>query len=125
MFSRCHVIEMRSLNVILDKPNDAMIDKNMFIQKYFQMLPLKMDPSFGLYKVKLFKKKHEEVMDVCDLFNSTEIDSSITNNLYSIPSKSPELFSITEINVRIDLKNISSCLFYYQFSIVLTILVSY
>lgn len=92
---------MRSLNVILDKPSDAMIDQNMFIQKYFQMLPLKMDPSFGLYKVKLFKKDHGNAMDVCDLLNNTDVDTNTTKNLCSITSKSPELFLITEMNVSI------------------------
>lgn len=81
---------MRSLNVILDKPNNIIVDQNMFIQKYFQMLPLKMDPNFGLYKVKLFKKITEGHTDVFKVSNDT-------NN--SIHMKSQEMFSITEINV--------------------------
>jgi len=75
---------MRSLNVILDKPNDTIINQNMFIHKYFQMLPLKMDPNFGLYKVKLFKKMNEELIDICKLSKSTY---------------EQDMFSITEINV--------------------------
>jgi len=81
---------MRSLNVILDKPKDTIIDKNMFIHKYFQMLPLKMDPNFGLYKVKLFKKIIEGHIDACKVSNGTND---------SICMKSQEIFSITEINV--------------------------
>jgi len=81
---------MRSLNVILDKPKDAIVDQNIFIQKYFQMLPLKMDPSFGLYKVKLFKKNNDELIEVCNVLNDT---------YDSISMKSQEVFSITEINV--------------------------
>ncbi|XP_026804803.1 uncharacterized protein LOC113548228 [Rhopalosiphum maidis] len=81
--SNCYLIEMRSLNVILDKPNDTILNQNMFIQKYFQMLPLKMDPNFGLYKVKLFKKKNEELIDICKLSKSTY---------------EQDMFSITEIN---------------------------
>jgi len=81
---------MRSLNVILDKPKDTIVDQNMFIQKYFQMLPLKMDPNFGLYKVKLFKKVNEERIDACKVSNDT---------YDSICMKYQEIFSITEINV--------------------------
>jgi len=81
---------MRSLNVILDKPKDTLVDQNMFIHKYFQMLPLKIDPNFGLYKVKLFKKNNEEVTDVWKASNNT---------CDSISLKSQEMFSITEINV--------------------------
>ncbi|XP_025193812.1 uncharacterized protein LOC112593566 isoform X2 [Melanaphis sacchari] len=87
----CYLIEMRSLNVLLDKPNDVILNQNMFIQKYFQMLPLKMDPNFGLYKVKLFKKNNEELVDV----------GNVSKNNYeqcSISLKSQEMFSITEIN---------------------------
>jgi len=78
--------------VILDKPNDTTIDQNMFIQKCFQMLPLKMDPNFGLYKIKLFQKKNEELIDVFNTFNDTYEQCSISMKL-------PEMFSITEINV--------------------------
>eukprot|EP00102_Acyrthosiphon_pisum_P025216 XP_016662426.1 PREDICTED: uncharacterized protein LOC100572451 isoform X2 [Acyrthosiphon pisum] len=87
--SNCYLIEMRSLNVILDKPNDTIVDENMFVQKYFQMLPLKMDPNFGLYKVKLFKKNNEGHVNVCKVSNDTND---------SICMKSQEMFSITEIN---------------------------
>jgi len=92
---------MRSLNVILDKPNDTIVDKNMFIHKYFQMLPLKIDPNFGLYKVKLFKKNNEERIDVCKASN---------NSYDSISLKTQEMFSITEINVCIQFLNIFSVL---------------
>jgi len=82
---------MRSLNVVLDKPKDTIVDENMFIQKYFQMLPLKMDPNFGLYKVKLFKKNNEGPIDVCKVSKDTDYDSMTIN--------SQKMFSITEINV--------------------------
>ncbi|XP_015365129.1 PREDICTED: uncharacterized protein LOC107162646 [Diuraphis noxia] len=96
--SNCFLIEMRSLNVIVDKPKDTIVDQNMFIHKYFQMLPLKIDPNFGLYKVKLFKKNNEEHIDVC----------KASNNTYdSISSKSQEIFSITEISDEI--KSIENC----------------
>jgi len=83
---------MRSLNVILDKPVDTILNQNMFLQKYFKMLPLKIDPNFGLYKVKLFNKNNEELIDVGDLSKSTYEQCSAF-------MKSQEMFSITEINV--------------------------
>jgi len=79
---------MRSLNVILDKPKDTIVDQNMFIHKYFEMLPLKIDPNFGLYKVKLYKKNNEGCIDVCKVSNND-----------STSMKSQEMFSITEIHV--------------------------
>jgi len=87
---------MQSLNVVLDKPSHVTVDKSIFVQKYFQMLPLKIDPSFGLYKVKLFKKMNEELVDIFDLLNN--IGTSI-NEQCSIPENSSEFISITEINV--------------------------
>lgn len=87
--SNCYLIEMRSLNVVLDKPKDTIVDQNMFIQKYFQMLPLKMDPNFGLYKIKLFKKTNKGPVDVCEV-------SKDTYDLITMESQ--EMFSITEIN---------------------------
>jgi len=60
------------------------------------MLPLKIDPSFGLYKVKLFKQINEKFIDIFDLLNN--IDTSI-NEQCSIPRNSSEFISITEINV--------------------------
>lgn len=95
---RCNLIEMRSLNVVLDRPKGIIIDENMFVQKYFHMLPVIMDPKFGLYKVKLFKKINA---DLTDIFN----DTSINVNCLKL-SKSPELFSITEIQVNIQFYNI-------------------
>ncbi|KAE9535821.1 hypothetical protein AGLY_007722 [Aphis glycines] len=89
--SNCYLIEMRSLNVILDKPDDTIFNQNMFLRKYFKMLPLKIDPNFGLYKVKLFKKNNEELIDVGDLSKSTYEQCSAS-------IKSQEMFSITEIN---------------------------
>lgn len=83
---------MRSLNVVLDKPKSIIINENMFAQKYFQMLPLRMDPNYGLYKVQLLKKVNGNFIDV---FN----DMCINENCLK-PSQSPELFSITEIQVR-------------------------
>lgn len=89
---------MRSVNVVLDKPKDVTINKNTFIQKYFQMLPLKMDPYFGLYKVKLFQKNNDG--NPIDVFDSSLNNTNIDNQC-SISNKSPVLFSITEINVGI------------------------
>jgi len=87
---------MQSLNVLLDKPNHVTVDKSILVQKYFHMLPLKIDPSFGLYKVKLCKKINEKFIDIFDLLNN--IDTS-TNEQCSIPEDSSEFISITEINV--------------------------
>ncbi|VVC24546.1 Hypothetical protein CINCED_3A019121 [Cinara cedri] len=86
------LIEIRSLNVILDKPINVTVDKTLFIQKYFKMLPLKIDSTFGLYKVKLFKKTDGNFINVCDTL------SIINDDHDSLTSKSPEPFSITEIN---------------------------
>lgn len=88
---------MRSLNVILDKPNDVTVDKSVFLQKCFQMLPLERDPSFGLYKVKLFKNINDDLVDICTLLKDGIC--TITNERCSIYRKSPDFFSITEINV--------------------------
>lgn len=85
---------MRSLNVIIDKPDGITLNQNMFLQKYFKMLPLKIDPNFGLYKVKLFKKNNEELIDVGDLSKSTYEQCQCPASM-----KSQEMFSITEINV--------------------------
>lgn len=85
---------MRSLNVILDQPNNVAIHKNVFDQNYYEMLPLKIDPNFGLYKVKLFKKRNQVLIDV---FNTSVNDIDL--NQSSITCQSPELISITEISV--------------------------
>lgn len=86
------------MNVVCDKPNNVKIDENMFVQKYFQMLPLKIDPNLGLYKVKLLKKNNTNEGAI-DVSNSIEIEQCLT------PSKSPDFFSITEINVSIFICN--------------------
>lgn len=83
------------MNVVCDKPKNVKIDENMLIQRYFQMLPLRIDPNFGLYKVKLLNKENK---DVIDMLNNIDLN---TNDQCSISSKSPEFFSITEINVNI------------------------
>lgn len=98
---------MRSLNVILDQPNNVAIHKNVFDQNYYEMLPLKIDPSFGLYKVKLFKKINEVLIDVS---NSSVNDIDL--NQSTITCKSPELFSITEISVCIE--RLNNVLIHYQ-----------
>lgn len=83
------------MNVVCDNPNNIKINENMFIQKYFRMLPLRMDPNFGLYKVKLLNKENN---DVFKMSNSIDISN---NEQCSILSKSPEFFSITELNVSV------------------------
>jgi len=85
---------MRSLNVILEKPSDVTINKNMFLHKYFKMLSLKLDPSYGLYKVKLFKLINESIIDICD----TSL-CNIDTEQCTISSKPTDFFSITEIRV--------------------------
>lgn len=100
--SSCNMIEMQSLNVVLDVPHNFKVDKGMFLQKCFKMLPVKIDPSFGLYKVRLFNKKNEDLIDVYNPLSNIDVDS---NEPSSTPSKSPELFSITEINVSLLLLN--------------------
>lgn len=97
LFYSCNLTEMRSLNVVLDKPNHVAVDKSIFVQKYFQMLPLKMDPSFGLYKIKLFKKVNEEFIDIFDILNN--MGANIVNKQFSVPENLTEFISITEINV--------------------------
>lgn len=90
---------MRSLNVILDKPKNINSDniQSILVKKQFQMLPLKIDPIFGLYKVKLFIEKNKEFIDLWDVLN--DLDMGTTAKLCpSTLRKSPE-FSITEINV--------------------------
>lgn len=99
LFFSCKLFEMRSLNVVVDKPNNITIDKISFIQNYYKMLPLKMDPNYGLYKVKLFKKQNDVLVDVCN----SSINDSVDN---SILDKSSHFFSITEINVCIKIINI-------------------
>lgn len=83
--------------MILDNPNDITIDTNIFNQNYFQMLPLKMDSKYGLYKVKLFKKINDDLVDVCTLLKHGT--GTITDEQCLIFRKSPDLFSITEIHV--------------------------
>lgn len=92
---------MRSMNVILDKPNYTKLDKSMFNQKYFQMLPLKMDPSFGLYKVKLFKQQNDGLIDLCESLNRIYVGTD-TDDQCSIPYNKLTAFSITELNVSFD-----------------------
>lgn len=89
-----NLIETRSLNVILEKPNNVIVDKSMFIEKYFIMMSLKIDPKYGLYKVNLFKKINNSLINV---YNTL----SIVHDHNLSTTKSPELFSITEINVTI------------------------
>lgn len=86
------------MNVVLDKPNYITLDTSIFHQKYFQMLPLKMDPSFGLYKVKLFKKQDDGIIDICDSLNSICMGNT-TNEQCSVPYSKLTAFSITELNV--------------------------
>lgn len=86
------------MNVILDKPNYITIDKSMFCQKCFQMLPLKMDPSFGLYKVKLFIKQNNGLVNIFDSLNNMYMDTTI-NEQCPIPYSKFTAFSITELNV--------------------------
>lgn len=100
---------MRSLNVVLENPNDVNTNKlkNTFIQnKQFQMMPLKVDPNYGLYLVKLFLKKDQDLIDICDVLNDTNL--SIKDQSSTMSIRSPDFFSITEINVRNYFKNIFS-----------------
>lgn len=87
-----NLIETRSLNVVLENPNNVTVDKTMFIEKYFIMLSLEIDPKYGLYKVKLFKKINNDLINLYDTL-------SIVNDHSLSTTKSPEFFSITEINV--------------------------
>uniref|UniRef100_A0A2S2R5N5 Tudor domain-containing protein n=1 Tax=Sipha flava TaxID=143950 RepID=A0A2S2R5N5_9HEMI len=85
---------MRSMNVILDKSNYTNLE-SMLNQKYFQMLPLKMDPSFGLYKVKLFEQQSDDFIDLYDSLNNIFMG---TDDQCSIPYSKLTAFSITELN---------------------------
>lgn len=84
---------MRSLNVVVDNPNNMTVDKNSFLQNFYKMLPFKIDPNYGLYKVKLFKINNDGLIDVFNLMRDSVVDDS------TIPIKSPNFFSITEICV--------------------------
>jgi hypothetical protein len=83
------------MNVILDKSNYTNLE-SMLNQKYFQMLPLKMDPSFGLYKVKLFEQQSDDFIDLYDSLNNIFMG---TDDQCSIPYSKLTAFSITELNV--------------------------
>lgn len=95
---------MQSLNVVLDTPPNFKVDTSMFLRKCFQMLPVKIDPCFGLYKVKLFNKKDENLMDIHKSLGNTDVNTN--GHCSSTSSRSPEFFSITEINVSLDFLNI-------------------
>lgn len=87
---------MQSLNVVMDVPPNVKVYESMFLKKCFQMLPMKIDLIFGLYKVKLYNKKNGYLIDVFDSLRNVVVDS---NKQCSAVSKSPELLSITEIEV--------------------------
>lgn len=105
LFFSCKLFEMCSLNVVVDKPHNFAIDKNSFVQNCYKMLPLKTDPNYGLYKVKLFQNLNGILRDVFNtMINDSVVDHSILN-------KSTEIFTITKINVCI---NIFLCLKFYS-----------
>lgn len=107
-----NLIEVQSLKVIIDKPNDVIVDETIFIKKYFKMFPLKIDPKFGLYKVKLFKSVNKELISTCDTL-------SIVNDHNFLASKSPEIFSITEINVNIQFSFIIYLIIHFSCNIII------
>ncbi|XP_050421406.1 uncharacterized protein LOC126833881 [Adelges cooleyi] len=96
--SNFNVIEMRAMSVVLDKPNSQMTAetaKELLLDKHFGMIASKIDPSYGLYNVKLLAKKNNQLSDIFDTLNNGNTCSSI---LSTSPPKSPEICSIIELH---------------------------
>lgn len=95
------MIEMRSLNVILEKPTGFSPEtiKKLLLNQHFGMLPKKIDPNYGLYKVELFNKNGNEI---CNVFVSQQNKNrdSTSEDSSSAPKFSND-YSITEIHVLI------------------------
>ncbi|XP_050546738.1 uncharacterized protein LOC126908583 [Daktulosphaira vitifoliae] len=108
--TECNVIEMRSLNVILDKPKDFSQEtiKKLLLNQNFGMLPKKIDPNYGLYKIELFSKKGNEI---CDVFVNQRNENENSVSKCSLSPKSSNDYLITEIQDDDKISTTGSCSF--------------